>query len=127
MEQAANAAGQQLWMYPSTAQSTIGGFLGGGSGGTGSIIHGSNWMGFVTALDVALPPTSRRSSTCEGEEAQTFVHTYGTAGVIARATVRLEPLQEWRSLYAAFADFDRGSGRVAVAAGVGARTPSGLR
>jgi FAD/FMN-containing dehydrogenase len=105
MEQAANAAGQQLWMYPSTAQSTIGGFLSGGSGGTGSQAHGSNWMGFVTALDVALPGEEPTLLHVEGDEAQTFVHTYGTAGVIARATVRLEPLQEWRSLYASFADF----------------------
>ncbi|WIB13279.1 FAD-binding oxidoreductase [Curtobacterium sp. MCPF17_052] len=30
LEQAAAANGQQLWMYPSTAQSTIGGFLSGG-------------------------------------------------------------------------------------------------
>ena len=105
LEQAANAVGQQLWMYPSTTQSTIGGFLGGGSGGTGSIVHGSNWMGFVTALDVALPGETPTVIHVEGEQAQTFVHTYGTAGVITRATVRLEPMQEWRSLYATFADF----------------------
>ena len=105
MEQAANAVGQQLWMYPSTAQSTIGGFLSGGSGGTGSIVHGSNWMGFVSALDVALPAAEPTIVHVEGEEAQTFVHTYGTAGVIAAATVRLEPLQQWRSLYAVFDEF----------------------
>jgi FAD/FMN-containing dehydrogenase len=105
MEQAANAAHQQLWMYPSTAQSTIGGFLSGGSGGTGSQAHGSNWMGFVTALDVALPAAEPHIIHVEGDEAQTFVHTYGTAGVICAATVRLEPLQEWRSLYATFDSF----------------------
>lgn len=105
MEQAANAAGQQLWMYPSTAQSTIGGFLSGGSGGTGSIAHGSNWMGFVAALDVALPAEGPNVVHVEGDEAQTFVHTYGTAGVITTATVRLEPLADWRSLYAVFDDY----------------------
>ncbi|GAA4172216.1 FAD-binding oxidoreductase [Gryllotalpicola koreensis] len=105
-EQAANAAGQQLWMYPSTAQSTIGGFLSGGSGGTGTIVHGSNWEGFVTALDVALPAAEPTIVHVEGEEAQTFVHTYGTAGVIVRATVGLEPLQDWRAVYAAFETFE---------------------
>lgn len=105
LEQAAAAAGQQLWMYPSTAQSTIGGFLSGGSGGTGSIAHGSNWQGFVTALDVALPGSDELLHV-EGDEAQPFVHTYGTAGVIARATVRLEPLQEWRAVYASFPTFE---------------------
>ncbi|OII04022.1 FAD-binding oxidoreductase [Curtobacterium sp. MCBA15_008] len=106
LEQAAAAAGQQLWMYPSTAQSTIGGFLSGGSGGTGSIAHGSNWQGFVTALDIALPGAAQLLHV-EGEEAQTFVHTYGTAGVIARATVRLEPLQDWRAVYATFPTFEQ--------------------
>ena len=105
LEQAAHATGQQLWMYPSTAQSTIGGFLSGGSGGTGSIRHGSNWMGFVTALDIALPGPEPTLVHVEGDAAQTFVHTYGTAGVIARARVRLEPAQAWRSLYAGFADY----------------------
>jgi FAD/FMN-containing dehydrogenase len=104
LEQAASATGQQLWMYPSTAQSTVGGFLSGGSGGTGSIVHGSNWGGFVQALDVALPAQEPTLIHVEEEDAQTFVHTYGTAGVIARATVRLEPAQEWRSVYATFPD-----------------------
>ncbi|MFZ6992770.1 FAD-binding oxidoreductase [Curtobacterium sp. RRHDQ66] len=106
LEQAAAAAGQQLWMYPSTAQSTIGGFLSGGSGGTGSISHGSNWEGFVTALDIALPGEDGLLHV-EGAEAQTFVHTYGTAGIIARATVRLEPLQDWRAVYATFPTFEQ--------------------
>ncbi|PYY46627.1 FAD-binding oxidoreductase [Curtobacterium sp. MCBD17_023] len=106
LEQAAAAAGQQLWMYPSTAQSTIGGFLSGGSGGTGSIAHGSNWQGFVTALDIALPGEPGLVHA-EGDEAQPFVHTYGTAGVIARATVRLEPLQDWRAVYATFPTFEQ--------------------
>ncbi len=52
LERAATERGQQLWMYPSTVQSTIGGFLSGGSAGTGTIAHGANWEGFVLALDV---------------------------------------------------------------------------
>jgi FAD/FMN-containing dehydrogenase len=106
LEQAAAAQDQQLWMYPSTAQSTIGGFLSGGSGGTGSISHGSNWEGFVTALDIALPGEPDLVHV-EGDAAQPFVHTYGTAGVIARATVRLEPLQDWRAVYASFPTFEQ--------------------
>jgi FAD/FMN-containing dehydrogenase len=104
LEQAAWASGQALWMYPSTAQSTIGGFLSGGSGGTGSIEHGSNDRGFVLALDVVHADGSGALVHVEGEEAQAYVHNYGTAGVIARATVRLEPLRDWRGLYASFPD-----------------------
>lgn len=105
LEQAARAAGQQLWMYPSTVHSTLGGFLSGGSGGTGTIRHGSNDMGFVVALDVVTPASGGELLHVEGEEALGFVHNYGTAGIIARATVALEPAQEWRGLYASFPDF----------------------
>nr|BFF14961.1 hypothetical protein GCM10025699_62640 [Microbacterium flavescens] len=63
LEQAANKAGQQILMYPSTAQSSLGGFLSGGSGGTGSIKHGSNSSGFVTALDVVHASPTRGSCT----------------------------------------------------------------
>ncbi|WP_251455340.1 FAD-binding oxidoreductase [Microbacterium sp. Marseille-Q6648] len=105
LEQAARAAGKQLWMYPSTVHSSIGGFLGGGSGGTGTIAHGSNDMGFVAALDVVTPASGGVLQHVEGSEALGYVHNYGTAGIIARATVRLEPLQDWRGLYASFPDF----------------------
>ncbi|MEV7693112.1 FAD-binding oxidoreductase [Microbacterium sp. NPDC089189] len=105
LEQAARAAGKQLWMYPSTVHTTIGGFLAGGSGGTGTIAHGSNDMGFVVALDVATPVSDGALVHVEGDEAQRYVHNYGTAGIIARATVRVEDLQDWRGLYASFDDF----------------------
>src|ERR1700712_572964 len=55
IEQAANKTGQQLLMFPSTVQSTIGGFVSGGSGGTGSIKHGmltSIVGGYVRSIDV---------------------------------------------------------------------------
>lgn len=105
LEQAARAAGQQLWMYPSTVNSSLGGFLAGGSGGTGTIAHGSNDRGFVVALDVVTPASGGRLVHVEGEDALGYVHNYGTAGIIARATVRLEPVQDWRGLYASFPDF----------------------
>ena len=104
IEAAARESGQELWMYPSTAQSTLGGFLSGGSGGTGTISHGSNHDGFVIALDVVHGTGQAALVHVEGPSAQAYVHNYGTAGIIARATVRLEPLQDWRGLYASFAD-----------------------
>jgi FAD/FMN-containing dehydrogenase len=107
IEQAARDAGQQILMYPSTAQSSIGGFLSGGSGGTGSIKHGSNMSGdYVLALDVVYADPEPRLVHVEGEDAQPYVHTYGTAGIIARATVALEPVQDWRGFYASFPTFD---------------------
>jgi FAD/FMN-containing dehydrogenase len=105
LERAAMEQGQQLWMYPSTVHSSIGGFLSGGSGGTGSILHGANWDGFVTALDVVHIGRQPRIVHLEGPEAQPYVHSYGTIGVIARASVKLEPLQDWHVLYASFDTF----------------------
>lgn len=121
LEQAAWAAGQALWMYPSTTQSTIGGFLSGGSGGTGSIEHGSNDRGFVLSLDVVHADGSDRIIHVEGDQAQQYVHNYGTAGVIVRATVRLEPLRDWKGLFASFPDF---AGTLSVLQVIGGLEPS---
>ncbi|MCU1527237.1 MAG: dehydrogenase, partial [Frondihabitans sp.] len=107
LEQAANKTGQQILMYPSTAQSSLGGFLSGGSGGTGSIKHGSNSMGFVAALDVVHAVPRASLIHVVGEDAQPYVHNYGTAGIIARASVRLEPLQDWRGFFASFDTFEQ--------------------
>lgn len=120
LEQAAWATDQQLWMYPSTLQSSIGGFLSGGSGGTGTIAHGANHMGFVRALDVVLADGSGLHHV-DGDEAQLYVHNYGTAGIIVRATVRLEPLVDWQALYASFPDF---AGPLSVIREIGRLTPA---
>lgn len=106
LEQAARETGQELWMYPSTAQSSIGGFLAGGSGGTGSLAHGSNSMGFVVALDVVHAVPDAALVHVEGEEAQAYVHNYGVTGIIARASVRLDPVHDWYGCYASFETFE---------------------
>lgn len=105
MEQAANKTGQQLLMYPSTVQSTVGGFVSGGSGGTGSIEHGMLHTGFVTALDVVHAVPDAALVHVEDTDTEPYLHNYGTTGIIARVTVKLEPQQPWRAFFASFDDF----------------------
>ncbi|GAA3021950.1 FAD-binding oxidoreductase [Microbacterium dextranolyticum] len=105
IEQAAIRSGQQVLQYPSTAQSTVGGFVSGGSGGTGSIAHGMIHTGFVTALDVVHAVPDAHLVHVTGEETEPYLHKYGTVGVIATVTVRLEPLQPWRAFFASFDDY----------------------
>jgi len=105
LERAATKAGQQLLMYPSTAHSSVGGFLSGGSGGTGSIKNGSNQNDFVLALDVVHATDDAQLRRVDGRDVDAYLHSYGTVGIIARARIRLEPLQDWRGVYASFDDF----------------------
>jgi FAD/FMN-containing dehydrogenase len=107
VETTANKAGQQVLMYPSTAQSSLGGFVSGGSGGTGSIKHGMLHQGFVLALDVVHAVEDAHLIHVEGADAEPYIHNYGTAGIIARVTVRLEPLQDWRGFFASFDTFEQ--------------------
>ena len=106
IEQAANRAGQQVLQYPSTAQSTVGGFVSGGSGGTGSIAHGMIHTGFVTGLDIVNAVPDAHLIAVEGEATEPYLHKYGTLGLIATVTVKLEPLQDWRAFFASFDDFN---------------------
>jgi FAD/FMN-containing dehydrogenase len=108
IEQAANKTGQQLLMFPSTVQSTAGGFVSGGSGGTGSIKHGmltSIVGGYVKSLDVVHARPDAHLIHLEGAEAHNYLHNYGTAGIIARVELALEPQQPWSAFYASFDDF----------------------
>jgi FAD/FMN-containing dehydrogenase len=109
LERAADATGQQILMYPSTARSSLGGFLSGGSGGTGSIRHGvlHRDSAFVRALDVVHAVPDAALVHVEGDDAQLYLHNYGTAGIIARATIALEPRQDWHGLFASFERFEQ--------------------
>jgi len=109
LDTAVAAHGQELRIYPSTKGSTLGGFLAGGSGGTGSITYGSNADGLVTALDVAPCDGSGALIHAEGEETVPYIHAYGITGVIVRATVRLAPRRDWVAIWAAAPDYPTGT------------------
>jgi FAD/FMN-containing dehydrogenase len=92
-------------MFPSTKGSTLGGFLAGGSGGTGSLRFGTNADGYVRALDVAACDGGTSLRPVTGADTIPFVHAYGTTGVIARATVGLDRAHDWVGVFAAFDDY----------------------
>jgi FAD/FMN-containing dehydrogenase len=64
-------------------------------------------QGFVDALDVVHAVPDATLVHLEGEATEPYIHNYGTAGIIARATVRLEPLQDWRGFFASFDTFEQ--------------------
>jgi FAD/FMN-containing dehydrogenase len=101
IEAAARTSGQELAMAPTTTGSTIGGFLGGGAGGVGSIQHGFIWDGFVSELTVV--DAAGQVSTVAGAECGPYLHAYGVSGIIAAATVRLAPARSWVAVLASFA------------------------
>lgn len=105
IDTAGRAAGRDIWMFPSTKGSSIGGFLGGGSAGTGTIEHGTNMDGWVTSLDVAPMDGSGQTFTVTGEEITPYLHAYGVSGIIVSATVQTDPAREWVAIYAAFDDY----------------------
>jgi FAD/FMN-containing dehydrogenase len=99
------AAGRDIWMYPSTKTSTIGGFVGGGSAGTGSIEHLTTSDGYVVSATVAPMDGSGELLTVSGDDLVPFIHTYGVTGVLAEVEVRTDPARDWTAVYAAFDSF----------------------
>ena len=89
-------------MYPSTKTSTIGGFVGGGSAGTGSIEHLTTSDGYVVSATVAPMDGSGELFTVSGADLVPFIHTYGVTGVLVEVEVRTDPARDWTAVYAAF-------------------------
>lgn len=104
LEAAAKRTGQEIAMMPSTVGSTIGGFLAGGSAGTGSIENGLNNDGFVLSLDVAPCTDEAELHSFVGAEARPYIHAYGVSGVIAESVVKLVPRRDWTGFFASFDD-----------------------
>jgi len=102
VDQVGRAAGRDIWIFPSTKGSTIGGFIGGGSAGTGSIEHGTTTDGFVRSLTVAPMDGSGELLTVTGAETLPYIHAYGVTGIVVEAEVETDPAREWHAVYAAF-------------------------
>jgi FAD/FMN-containing dehydrogenase len=102
LEAHARSLGQELWMFPSTFGTSLGGFLAGGSGGTGSLVHGTNAEGFVRELTVVPCTAEAEPFTVRGADALPYIHAYGTTGVTTTATVSLQAARAWTGVFAAF-------------------------
>jgi len=109
LENEARQVGWELRCYPSTIiKASLGGFLGGGSGGIGSVAHG-NLRDFQTvrALEVVTMETEPRLVLREGEAVHDILHAWGTNGIVTRIWLALAPAVEWAQCAVAFDTFPR--------------------
>jgi len=108
LETEARKSGWELRCYPSTiVKATVGGFLGGGSGGIGSVAHGGlRDFNTVRALEVVTMEAEPRILRHEGEAVHDILHAWGTNGIITRIWLALAPAVEWSQCVVAFSGFD---------------------
>lgn len=108
LESEARKAGWELRCYPSTIiKATVGGFLGGGSGGIGSVAHG-NLRDFQTvrAIEAVTMEPEPRLVKEEGEAVHELLHAWGTNGIVTRIWLALAPAVNWSQCAIAFDTFD---------------------
>ena len=100
-------SGQELRTLPSTFRhATIGGFVGGGSGGVGSI----NWGGLrefgnILRLRVVTMEAEPRVLELTGMDIQKANHAYGTTGIITELEMPLAPSYDWAEVIVGFDGF----------------------
>src|SRR5208282_2749468 len=87
-------------------KASLGGFLGGGSGGIGSVAHG-NLRDFQTvrALEAVTMEAEPRVVLHEGEAVHGILHAWGTNGIVTRIWLALTPAVEWSQCAIAFDSF----------------------
>jgi FAD/FMN-containing dehydrogenase len=103
----ARETGWELRMVPSTYRTaTIGGFIGGGSAGIGSITYGQlRDRGNLHAVRVVTMEDEPRVMELRGDEVQKVNHAYGTNGIITELEIPLAPAYAWAEIIVAFDDF----------------------
>jgi len=108
LETEARKQGWELRMYPSTlAKASVGGFLGGGSGGIGSVAHGGlRDFDTVRAFEVVTMEKEPRVVLHEGPAVHEILHCWGTNGILTRIWFALTPAVDWSQFTVAFPTFD---------------------
>lgn len=108
LENYARERGWELRCYPSTiAKASVGGFLGGGSGGIGSVAHGGlRDFDTVRAFEVVTMEPEPRVVMHEGSAVHDVLHAWGTNGVMTRIWFALTPTVEWAQVVVNFPAFD---------------------
>jgi len=108
LETDARKQGWELRMYPSTlVKASVGGFLAGGSGGIGSVMHGGlRDFDTVRAFEVVTMEHTPRVVLHEGAAVHEILHAWGTNGVLTRIWFALAPAVEWVQVTAAFDTYE---------------------
>jgi FAD/FMN-containing dehydrogenase len=103
LERQGRELGQELKCYPSTwATATIGGFVGGGFGGVGSIRHGVIWDNYLTSVTVMEMTPEAKTYKLLGNDLFGFIHAYGMSGIITELEVNLAPAINWEESVMSF-------------------------
>jgi FAD/FMN-containing dehydrogenase len=108
LESEARRSGWELRMYPSTlVKASVGGFLGGGSGGIGSVAYGGlRDFDNVRGFEVVTMEEDPRVVMHEGAAVHEILHAWGTNGVLTRIWFALSPAVAWTQATAVFDTFD---------------------
>jgi len=108
LENEGRKAGWELRCYPSTIiKASVGGFLGGGSGGIGTVTHGGlRDFQTVRAIEVVTMEPEPRIVLHEGEAVHEILHAWGTNGIITRIWLALTPAVDWSQCVVAFDSFN---------------------
>lgn len=107
LDKQAKQSGWEVRMAPSTYRTaTIGGFIGGGSGGIGSVMYGQlGDRGNLHAVRVVTMEDQPRVIELRGDDVQKVNHAYGTNGIITELEIPLGPAYPWNEFIVAFPDF----------------------
>lgn len=99
--------GWEIRMAPSTYRTaTIGGFIGGGSGGIGSVMYGQLAdRGNLQAVRVVTLEDTPQIIELRGDEVQQVNHAYGTNGIITELEIPLGPAYLWAEVIVSFDNF----------------------
>jgi FAD/FMN-containing dehydrogenase len=100
-------SGWEIRMAPSTyRKATIGGFIGGGSGGVGSVTYGLLAdRGNILALRVVTMEDEPRVIELRGDDVYKVAHAWGTNGIITELEIPLAPAYPWAEAIVTFNDF----------------------
>lgn len=90
-------SGWELRMAPSTYRTaTIGGFIGGGSCGMGSVNYGTlGDRGNVQAVRIVTLEAEPRVLELRGDDLAQVNHGYGTTGIMTELEIPLAPVYDW--------------------------------
>ncbi|MBD1825840.1 FAD-binding oxidoreductase [Cyanobacteria bacterium FACHB-DQ100] len=99
--------GWEIRMAPSTYRTaTIGGFIGGGSGGIGSVTYGQlRDRGNLLAVRVVTMEDQPRVLDLRGDDVYQVAHAYGTNGIITELEIPLAPAYPWAEVIVTFSNF----------------------